>query len=59
MIVIILIKYTILLKDDRKVNLNSIPSLEKGDILITNGTSSFGLTGHTAIAVGSNIIIIL
>lgn len=35
----------------------STSSLVKGDILITNGTSSFGLTGHAGIVVGRNQIL--
>lgn len=33
------------------------PTLASGDIIITNGTRSAGLTGHAAIAVGSNSIL--
>lgn len=36
---------------------SEIPNLKKGDILITNGTSSFGLTGHSGIAIGEDIIL--
>lgn len=39
------------------ININSIPYLKKGDIIITNGTSSFGLTGHSAIAIGGDEIL--
>ncbi len=38
-------------------NVNSIPSLRKGDIIISNGTSSFGLTGHSGIAISENDIL--
>lgn len=43
--------------DYQKVDVSSIPYLQKGDILITNGTSVGGLTGHTAIAIGSDNIL--
>lgn len=32
-------------------------SLQKGDILVTNGTSSYGLTGHAGIAINSSQIL--
>lgn len=34
-----------------------LPKLQKGDVLVTNGTSSFGLTGHTGIAIGEDSIL--
>lgn len=37
--------------------LANIPTLVRGDILISNGTSSFGLTGHAGIVVGANEIL--
>ena len=37
--------------------INYIPLLQKGDILITNGTSSYGITGHAGIAVGNDLIL--
>lgn len=37
--------------------LMAAPALVRGDILISNGTSSFGLTGHAGIVVGSNEIL--
>ena len=36
---------------------NGWPALASGDIIITNGTSSAGLTGHAAIAIGSDSIL--
>lgn len=33
------------------------PTLKAGDVIITNATSSFGLTGHAAIAINSNKIL--
>ncbi len=33
------------------------PALKKGDILVSNGTSSFGLTGHAGIAISSSQVL--
>lgn len=33
------------------------PTLKKGDILVSNGTSSFGLTGHAGIAISSTQVL--
>ncbi|GEN57695.1 hypothetical protein GCM10012290_22950 [Halolactibacillus alkaliphilus] len=33
------------------------PTLNKGDILVSNGTSSFGLTGHAGIAISSTQVL--
>ena len=38
-------------------NTTSIPLLKKGDIIVTNGTSFYGITGHAAIAVGEDDIL--
>ena len=43
--------------DSSNYRTKSIPILEKGDILITNGTSALGLTGHAGIATGSDTIL--
>jgi len=42
------------------ININNVEaafSLKKGDILISNGTSSAGLTGHAGIAIDSNRVL--
>lgn len=40
-----------------KRSASSMPYLEAGDIIITNSTSSGGITGHAAIALGSDEIL--
>lgn len=42
---------------NNKPMLMAAPALVRGDILISNGTSSFGLTGHAGIVVGANEIL--